>query len=551
MRLFPALSPGCLAHCLTDGFLEPRERNIRMTSSEGTLRPEAHMSPAFLSLPERVANFARSQSKDIALSDDTRQVTWSALDIAGNRIAQVLTAQGVGVGDTVAMLVGSKARSVELMLGIWRCGATIAPLSSLLRAETLAAMLKDCRSPFLIVDPELEELGAEAARIAGRALLPAQNITEAAGAQDAQPIARGCEPEDMSTLIYSSGTTGLPKGILHTHAARCDFCAMMALSFRMTPRSRVLSTTPIYSNGTFMMLGAALYVGAQTHLMSKFDAAAFLRVAQEYEPTHGFVVPTMCQALRAHTQGSQPDLRSFEVALTAGAPMPADLKEWMMHATGNGLGELWGLTEGVATYLPPEDMKNDPVSVGRPMIGMDVRIIDDTGTDVTGSGLEGEIVGRSGCLCSRYLNRPDETRALQWKDRDGRLFLRSGDIGVFDDHGALHLRGRKKDMLISGGLNVYPVDIERVLLAHPSVTDCAVTGQSDPHWGERPVAYVQTDATDPLDPETIRDWVNARLEKHQQIVRIVMCFEDFPRNALGKVVKAKLFDTHISEKAKA
>lgn len=506
--------------------------------------PNSPIAPVFMSLPDRIAHFGRLRGADIALCDPDKSLTWKQFDESGNRLARQLASIGVRPGDKVTLLVGNRVFSIELMLAIWRCGAVVAPLSSLLKPETLARMIHDSSSDILITDASLRSLAHTTAAVADCKMIATDELEQSAQSHSSGPLRTAFGPDDIATVIYSSGTTGTPKGIIHTHAARCDFCSMMALSYSVTPASRIMSVTPFYSNGSFIMVGAALYAGATSYLLPKFDAGAFLEFISDWAPTHGFVVPTMCHAIRAHTAGSDPDLSCFEVALTAGAPMPTEIKKWMQKVTDNGLGELWGLTEGVATYLSPAEMVNDLKSVGRPMVGIDLRIVDSDSAEVTQAGGIGEIVGRSGSLCNGYLNRPEETKALKWTAPDGSVYLRTGDIGAIDNDGYVHLHGREKDMLISGGLNVFPKDIEDTLLKHECVSDCAVVGTPHAHWGERAMAFLQLTEPSSADAEQIQEWANSRLEKHQQLVRVVICTEDFPRNALGKVVKAQLLSEH-------
>jgi acyl-CoA synthetase (AMP-forming)/AMP-acid ligase II len=221
--------------------------------------------------------------------------------------------------------------------------------------------------------------------------------------------------------------------------------------------------------------------------------------------------------------------------------MPETMKRELQRLTDHRLYELWGLTEGVATIMNPEDMRTRPQSVGRPMLGCDIRIVDPQGQDVTGTSV-GEIVGRSAAMMSGYWNRPDANEDIVWNAADGTAFIRTGDIGEFDADGFMTLRGRIKDMIVSGGLNVYPIDIEMELLKHPAVMDASVAGIIDDKWGETPIAFVRLHPQARISHEALIEWANARLSKHQRLSEMHVMDRDFPRNTMGKVVKSELLE---------
>ena len=228
--------------------------------------------------------------------------------------------------------------------------------------------------------------------------------------------------------------------------------------------------------------------------------------------------------------------------------MPDEVKLRMQEVTVGSLYELWGLTEGVATIISPDELQVRPRSVGRPILGSDFRIIDLDGQDITFQGV-GEIVGYSGALMSGYWNRPDANEEIQWLDSDGRQFIRTGDIGEFDTDGFLTLRGRAKDMIISGGLNVFPVDIELTLLTHSDVIDVAVVGVPHDKWGETPVAFVVLRPDSSLDKDSLRSWVNDILAKYQRVGDVVVADGELERNVMGKILKDKLVARYLSPTA--
>lgn len=497
--------------------------------------------PVFTGLSEQIAVHGRFRARHPALIEGRRQLDWGEYNARANRIAHALIGLGLRPGDRVATVLANGIWAHELLLGIWRAGGVMVPLSPLLSDVNLATMADDCGARLAFAStPFLDRCR--------RALQPRPVLDEdglAAHLDDRPDTAPGIatRPFDLAVIIYSSGTTGTPKGIAHSHESRLKFGAYFAAEFAFTPHARSLSCVPIHSNGAWLSWAPAKWMGATTIILPQFSADEYLRIVEEHAPTHGFAVPTMARALLAHPDIEPVGLRSFQTLITAGSPMPDSMKRALQRLTDHHLYELWGLTEGVATIIAPRDMRARPHSVGRPMLGCDIRLIDDQDRDVTGSGT-GEIVGRSAAMMSGYWNRPDANAAILWHDADGVPFLRTGDVGEFDAEGFLVLRGRLKDMIVSGGLNVYPIDIEMQLLRHPDVVDASVTGIEDPKWGESAVGFVRLREGATADAGSILEWANGTLARHQRMAELHVVAGDFPRNSMGKVVKRDLLALH-------
>lgn len=501
--------------------------------------------PVFSSISDQIAIHGRFRPNDIAFIEGDRRLNWATYNVTANRIAQALHAEGVKRGDRVAMLVANTCWAHQVLLGIWRAGAVAVPLSPMLTAENLSTMLGDAGAQFLFASPEYRALAAAAA--GGRSIFTPEPrfLGEDASLPPRPPVAAPTAT-DLAVIIYSSGTTGTPKGIAHNHESRLKFGAYFAAEFRFHYHSVALSCIPIHSNGAWLSWLPAKWMGATTVILPTFTAQGYLDVVQRHAPTHGFAVPTMAAALLQHPEIERIGLQCFETLITAGSPMPAAVKQEIRRLSGNSLYELWGLTEGVATIICPEDMATRPDMVGRPMLGCDIRLIDGEDRDVTFQSA-GEIVGYSAAMMTGYWNRTDANREVVWHDENGLAYIRTGDIGEFDAEGFLTLRGRKKDMIISGGLNVYPVDIESALLAHEGVAEVVVFGIEDARWGEVPVALVRGRDSLEIDALAILEWANRRLAKHQRLKDLRLWPREFPRNTMGKVLKNELRSEYLSQ----
>ncbi|ANO50571.1 class I adenylate-forming enzyme family protein [Woeseia oceani] len=500
-------------------------------------------SPGFTSLAEQIALHGTYRGAEIALIEGDQRLSWSDYNAAGNRIGNTLLHAGVARGDRVGMLVTNSTWAHEVLLGIWRAGAVAVPLSPMLNAEALNRMLTDAGVTTLFTSTEYKALADAAMPAKGQVVAAGPAFASWLETQSSDNPGITLRAEELAVIIYSSGTTGTPKGIAHSHGARLAFASTFAAEFRFHYRSVALSAIPMHSNGAWLSWSPAKWMGATTAILPAFTPDAFIDAVRSLKPTHGFIVPAMAQALLAHPDIENAGLTCFESAITAGSPMPEPVKREIQRLTGNALYELWGLTEGVATIMSPQDMQTNWHSVGRPILGCDLRIVNASGQDITFEGT-GEIVGCSDGLLSGYWNRAEANADLVWKTVDGRTYIRTGDVGEFDEQGFLTLRGRLKDMILSGGLNVYPIDIESVLLSHAAISDAAVIGVDDDKWGEVPVAFVVLSATQNVDAASICDWVNERLAKHQRVREVIVYESSFPRNTLGKVMKLQLLQEY-------
>ncbi|TNB48444.1 acyl--CoA ligase [Martelella lutilitoris] len=425
-------------------------------------------------------------------------------------------------------------------LGIIAAGGCAVPLPASAHREALAGMLKDCDPALIFVQDGYGDLlpADLAARIVQLEAPPAGGVPQnfLAGTEPfSAPVVP--LPEAPFNIIYSSGTTGRAKGIVHAHAMRYRQAARTL--FGLGPESTMLLATPLYSNTTLMPLLSALFHASHVVLMPKFDAEAYLALAEQYRATHTMLVPVQYQRILAAEGFGRRDLSSFKVKQCTGAPLPAAAKRAIIEQWPGDFFEVYGLTEGGCTCILDAARHPEKAhTVGKPAAGNIIRIIDDDGKDVA-PGERGEVVGRSAMMMSGYFRNEEANRAFYWRDTEGRLFHRTGDIGMFDEDGFLVLLDRKKDMIISGGFNIYASDLEEKLLAHPDVIEAAVIAVPSEKWGETPFGFVAVKPDARIEPEALRDWVNARLGRMQKISAVEFR-ETLPRNSGGKVLKQEL-----------
>jgi acyl-CoA synthetase (AMP-forming)/AMP-acid ligase II len=318
--------------------------------------------------------------------------------------------------------------------------------------------------------------------------------------------------------------------------------------FRIDATAITLINTPLFTNATWMMLLPTVGAGGIIVLLPTFTPERFFEAVQNEQCTHTFLVPTQFQTIIENPQFDNYDLSSLRIMVSMGSAMPLPLKHRVLDKMGHGLMELYGVTEGIGTTLKPEEILTKTGSVGTPIAGTDMRIIDDNGKELP-QGEIGEIVGYGPGMMNGYHNRPEATAETIWRDEHGRTFLRTGDVGRFDEDGFLYILDRKKDMIVSGGVNVFASDIEEVFIQHPDVNDLAVIAVPHEKWIETPLALVRLRPGAAITEKELKDWVNTRVAKHQRVNAVEFRDEDFPRNALGKVLKRQLRTPYWQEQS--
>jgi acyl-CoA synthetase (AMP-forming)/AMP-acid ligase II len=501
------------------------------------------LAAPFGSLSDLICLHAEQRRSSEAIADDRSRLTWQELQACVERIAVSLQRDGVCRGDLVAMLGLNSVRYAAAFLAILRLGAVPTPLPNSATAAAIGAMLEDCGTRWLLVDTAIQNrMPAGAFRTARQYNLDFEQVDGRNGAWLAgaggMPDPVQVRPGDYFDVIYSSGTTGSPKGIVHDHAMRWLQIQRGIERNAYCNDSVVLLSTPLYSNTTLTTFLPALAAGARIVLMPKFDARQFLELAQRERATHYVLVPVQFRRILSDAGFDSYDLSSCRLKTSTSAPFPAELKAEVLRRWPGGLIDVYGMTEGGGTcVLSAHEQLHKLHTVGRPIAGHDVRLIDENLRELP-RGAVGEVVGRSPAMMRCYLGKPDKTREAEWYDADGQRFIRHGDIGRFDEDGFLVLLDRAKDMIISGGFNIYPSDLEAALKSHPDVADAAVIGQPSEEWGETPVGFI-VPRKSTCDTQEILAFANLRLGKTQRLAALHV-IDELPRSTIGKILKREL-----------
>ena len=472
-----------------------------------------------------------------------RVIDYAALDAQMDRVASALQRDGLRLGDAIAVCANTSIEYATVFLGALRAGVVVAPLAPSSTPASLARMVADADAKLVFSDAACAELLAGALGVQRIMLDDAgggARLSDWLAPLGARPASVAVQPELPFNIIYSSGTTGEPKGIVQSHGMRWTHVRRGDTYGYGTDTVTVLST-PLYSNTTLVVFLPTLAFGGTVVLMPKFDAAAYLALAQKHHATHTMLVPVQYQRLMARPDFDSFNLSSFKFKFSTSAPFGAALKADVLKRWPGGLVEFYGMTEGGGSFILEAHLHPDKLhTVGRAAEGHDVRLIDDNLQEVA-KGEAGEVVGHSPGMMLGYHRQPEKTREAEWFDASGKRFIRTGDIGRFDEDGFLTLFDRKKDMIISGGYNIYPTDLEAVLGEHPAVHEAAVIGVPSEQWGETPVAFVVLKAGHVIKVDELLQWANQRLGKTQRLSALRL-MDELPRSAIGKVLKRELRD---------
>ncbi|MBD2891452.1 Long-chain-fatty-acid--CoA ligase FadD13 [Actinomadura sp. RB99] len=502
-------------------------------------------------LTEMLRERALAQPDRVAYIAGETSLTYREFDRRADRAAAALAAAGVAHGDRVAILDKNSLEYVEQLFGAARIGAVQVPVNYRLAADEVAYIVNNAQAKVFIVGPEfLPVLDAIAGKLEhtthtvviggeGHAHLDYAAWMDAA---DADPPAYEGATSDVFVQLYSSGTTGLPKGVMLTHD---NFLAALEVTndaWDVDDATVLMVAMPMYHVAGNVLTISVVYNGITGVISREPDPTEIARAIERNRVTHIFLVPVLLQFMPLIPEVTACDLSSLELMLYGASPISEDvLRGAMRMLPGTDFMQVYGLTEvtGAITMLPAEDHDPDGPnahrlrSAGLPNAGCELRIVDPaTGEDVP-TGQVGEIVCRTAQNMKGYWGMAEATASALSADN----WFRTGDAGYLDEDGYLYIHDRVKDMIISGGENIYPAEVENVLMGHPAVTDCAVVGVPDERWGETPKALVVL--SEDVPEQQIIDYCRERLA-HFKCPTSVERRDEIPRNPTGKILKREL-----------
>ncbi len=495
----------------------------------------------------------------IALVFGGQSFSFRDLDRRSNRAARFLESLGVRRGDRVALYAGNRAEWVDVFFGASKIGAVLVPVSARLAGDELASILGHGRPMTLVFE---QELVGEVDRVRRRlreaprfAEIPALGVTASSGpatswavdyaeavasADDSRPDV-DLKPLDLHSICYTSGTTGTPKGTVLTHANVVSGTHEISVrNFGYSERDVFLNPTPLAHRAGWARLVQSVGVGAPGVLMRRFDPDEALRLVERHRVTLAGLVPTMIRMIDQASSTSRFDHSSLRTILTTAEGCPVSLRTRIFELFPTAeLVSLFASTEsGQIAVLSSADQLTHPTAAGRPLDGVDLRIFDDDGHTMPVGGT-GEIAvrtgepGTAGVMLGYWNGSSVDSSVFD----DG--WFRTGDLGYLDDDGYLHVSDRKKDMILSGGLNIYSREVEDVLRRHDAVADAAVVGVPDPTWGESVVAVVVRRPGSAVTADALIEHCRAALASYKKPRRIEFA-DNLPRNAAGKVLKYKI-----------
>ncbi|MBY8824170.1 AMP-binding protein [Sphingomonas colocasiae] len=462
-------------------------KGIAQLSPDGSVPDRLHDGPSFGELTVRaIRRYARSP----AIWYRNEMISYADMGVRVSQFVQALSARGVGSDMGVCVLMSNRPETIYLRLAVQLLGARFTPLNPLGSSADHQFITGDSQAAFLIVE---DRFAGEAAGIVAaggvRCTLsvgPAgemPDLLDLADACPAEPLACRADPAGIAGLTYTGGTTGRPKGIIHTHRTLVANVLMCLAEWDWPPAPRILLTTPL-AHAAGLLTTPVFVKGGCVFLTDGFDAGAFIDLVERQRISAAFLVPTMVYALTTHPRIRDADLSSLKLVIYGAAPISPSLLAEAMEIFGPIFLQLYAQSEAPMTVTTLSRADHDPdrpgqlLSCGFPMVGVQVKLLDDAGAAVP-LGEIGEICVRGPLVMDGYWGRPQETAAAL---RDG--WLRTGDLAREDERGYLYIVDRKKDMIITGGFNVYPKEVEDVLASHPDVAQAAVFGIPDAKWGE-------------------------------------------------------------------
>jgi malonyl-CoA/methylmalonyl-CoA synthetase len=463
--------------------------------------------------------WASSPSAPILFDHGHGWITAAALEHETRRVAGRLQAAGITGGDRMLFSAESSLGLVIAHIAALRSGIVVVPVNTAYQERELAHIARDARPRAALVDSD-ERAGWIRAAAGPETLIVGPDVA----LRDAEPeMIDAAAPNDPGLIGYTSGTTGAPKGAVLSHASLLAGSESVAMAWRWTAGDRLVLALPLFhAHGLCVGLHGTLLAGASAVLLAHFDVDGVLASAGKHEATLFFGVPTMYHRLARSPRVGE--LAHLRLCVSGSAPLPAELHRVLAELAGQRVLERYGMTETLMLVSNPYDGERRPGSVGFPLPGVQLRFSD---------GEQGEIQVRGPSVCGGYWQRPEATAE---SFADG--WFRTGDLGAIDREGYVRILGRSRELIISGGLNVYPREVEEVLLAHPDVAEAAVVGRPSDEWGETVTAFLVASA-DHASAQRLLAFAAAQLAPFKR-PRVIHFVDQLPRNALGKVLKDEL-----------
>ena len=479
------------------------------------------MQPGYLTrtLAERFGNAP-------SIRDDHTQMTFRELDQRVAAVAAQFREQGLARGDVIAVMLPNRCELVVSIFAAWRLGAAATPVNPNFTHEEAAHQIRDADAVLVVnTDPDAPNGGRRAISVGDLWTVPVGAAPEPVELADT----------DLALVIYTSGSTGRPKGVMLTHGNAAAMSGSMAEVMQMTSADHCLLILPLFHvNALMVSLLAPLQVGAQLSIVGSFSASTFFDRVEQLRPTYFSAVPTIYALLLTQAEGRDPDLSSLRFAVCGAAPATRELVRASEEFLGVPILEGYGLTEATcASAVNPIDGPRKPGTVGPALPGQSIRIVDEHLRDVP-TGVAGEVLITGPVVMAGYLNNPTATEETVV---DG--WVRTGDVGTLDEDGYLTIVDRLKDMIIRGGENLYPKEIENAIGSLPGVLEVAVVGRPDDVLGEVPVAFVVPYPDVDLTPEVVISHCRERLTRVKVPVDVDIVPE-LPKNPVGKIDKPRL-----------
>lgn len=492
----------------------------------------------------------------IAVIFEGSQLTFRQLNDQVNRLANAFLKIGVKRGDRVGLLFTNSHDFEIVYFSVCKVGAILVPINFWYRGPEINYVVNKSGVSTLILGQNfldtIKAIQKDLKSVERYIVIGQDTPVGMANYRDLLASYPAIEPQvhidenDPHLILFTSGTTGVPKGAVISHRNYFLHTGVVVQQYGTNEQSVYMNVYPMFHMGGPVSMLMGVYVGATLVIITPPPTPQkILEAIQEYRVTHFMAVPTLWRRLLEYPEFDHYDLSSLKLAMGASDAMPKELLEEVLRRTPAASPQLYGLTEGgIVTYLPGEDSLRKIGSSGKPHCQAEIRLVDDEGRDVPQEGV-GEIICRGEHQMSYYWDMPEETKNTI---RDGWLY--TGDLGRFDEQGYIYIVGRKKDMIISGGQNIYPAEIEKVLLQHPKVADAAVVGILDKEWGEAVLAVVVLKEGEGMTEEEVIGTVKANLASYNK-PRYVRFAEALPRTAAtGKIQKAELRAKYAKELGK-